>query len=90
MPMKEIRPTPKNIYDRYDGRCAIEYIKNPSEEVKLAAVKQNGCAIKYIENPSEKVQLAAVNQDRTAFHYIKNPTPKVIALANAKSKKKIR
>jgi hypothetical protein len=36
----------------------IRYIKNPSEEMKLQAVK-NGCAISYIKNPSEAVQLEA-------------------------------
>ena len=38
---------------------AIEHIKNPSEEVQLAAVKQDGWVIRYIKNPSKKVQLAA-------------------------------
>jgi hypothetical protein len=31
------------------------YIKNPSEVVQLAAVKQNPNAIRYIDNPSESV-----------------------------------
>jgi len=31
----------------------IQYIKNPSERIKLAAVRQNGRAIRYIKNPSE-------------------------------------
>ena len=34
---------------------AIKYIKNPSEEVQLAAVKKNGSAIRFIKNPSEVV-----------------------------------
>jgi hypothetical protein len=39
---------------------SIKYMKNPSERVQLAAVKQNAYAIEYIKNPSERVQLAAV------------------------------
>jgi hypothetical protein len=35
---------------------AIRIIKNPSEAVQLAAVRQNGLAIANIKNPSEAVQ----------------------------------
>ena len=68
---------------------AIQYIKNPSEEVQqlhtkmpteaeqLAAVKKDGYAIKYIKNPSEQVQLAAVSQEAYAIDYIKNPSEQV-------------
>ena len=49
----------------------------PSEEVKLAAVKQNWRAIKYIKNPSEEVQLAAVKENREAIKYIENPSEEV-------------
>jgi len=37
---------------------AIQFIKNPSEEVQLVAVNQNGNAIQYIKDPSKEVQLA--------------------------------
>jgi hypothetical protein len=45
----------------------IEFIKNPSDNLKLAAVNvcSHGYVIKYIKNPSEELQLAAVNN----FHY---------------------
>jgi hypothetical protein len=53
---------------KQDG-YAIQYIKNPSEQVQLEAIKQNGYAIQfiknpiyYIKNPSEQVQLEAVKQ----------------------------
>ena len=39
---------------RYDG-CAIQWIKNPSEELQLEAVKQNADVIQYIKNPTHKV-----------------------------------
>ena len=52
----------------------IEYIDNPSEQLQLATVKQDGRAIYYIINneikPSEQVQLAAVQQKGLAIAYI--------------------
>jgi len=52
----------------------LPLIKNPSEAVQLAAVKQNVWAIDDIKNPSEAVQLAAVKQDGYAIQYINNPS----------------
>ena len=52
-------------------------LKNPSEKVQLAAVKEDGCAIQYIKNPSEEVQLAAVNKHGYAIQYIENPSEAV-------------
>ena len=48
--------------------------KNPTEEMKWAAVTRNGNAIKYIKNPTEEMKWAAVKQDGMALQYIKNPT----------------
>lgn len=58
-------------------KYAIEYLKDPSEEVKLAAVEQEGDLIVHIENPSEKVQLIAVKQRGYVIRHIKNPSVKV-------------
>jgi hypothetical protein len=59
-----------------DG-LAIQYIKNPSEEIKLTAVKQNGLIIKYIKNPSEEIKSTAVEQNGLAIQHIKNPSKEV-------------
>jgi hypothetical protein len=59
------------------GPYAIQYIKNPSEKVQLAAVEKNARAIQYIKNPTEKVQLVAVKKDPYVIGYIKNPSEKV-------------
>ena len=48
--------------------------KNPTEEMKLAALKKNGLMLKYIKNPSEAVQLAAVKGNGFAIQYLKNPS----------------
>lgn len=52
----------------------IRYIKNPSEEVQLIAVKGYGQAIEDIKDPSEIVQLEAVKKYSFAINYIKNPS----------------
>ena len=55
----------------------IKYIKDPGEDVQLAAVLSSYKAIKYIENPSEDVQLISVRQQGIVIKRIKNPTLKV-------------
>ncbi len=54
--------------------CAIQYIKNSTEEMKLEAVKGNGYAIQYIKNPTEKVCLEAIKQNGRAIKFIEDPT----------------
>lgn len=56
----------------------IQYIKSPSSEMQLIAVKQNGCSIQYINNPSVEIQMEAVKNDSMAIKYIKNPTIEVL------------
>jgi hypothetical protein len=55
----------------------FKHIDNPSEELKILAVGQNGSVIQFIKNPSEAVQLAAVKQNGNAIKYIKNPSEAV-------------
>ena len=66
---------------------AIQYIKNPSEAVQLAAVNKYGDSIQCIKNPSEAVKLAAVKKDRCAIEYIENPSEelKLIAVNHIKN-----
>ena len=69
----------------------IRYIKNPSEEVQLVAVKQsNGLAILDIVNPNEKVQLAVINRNWSAIHFFKNPSEEVQLAAVRKNVMAIR
>jgi hypothetical protein len=48
--------------------------ENPSEEVQLEAVKQDGFYIQYIRSPSEKIQLAAVKRNPFSIQFIENPS----------------
>jgi hypothetical protein len=50
----------------------ISYINNPSEELQLEAVRQDGTVIQFIHAPiSPAVLLAAVEQNADAFKHIK-------------------
>ncbi len=40
----------------------IENIKNPTDEMKLLAVRKNGLVIKYIENPTKEMQEIAISK----------------------------
>jgi len=71
----------KYDYDDEAEELAIQYVKNPSEAVQLAAVNQYWYAIRYIKNPSEAVQLAAVSENWRAIQYIDNPSEAVQLVA---------
>ena len=59
----------------------IRNIDDPTEEMKLLAVKRNGYAIRYIDNPTEEMKLLAVKSNVSAIQYIKNQTNKMKWLA---------
>ena len=52
----------------------LQYIENPTKEMQLKAVKNNGATIRYIKNPTKEMQLEAVKSNGLAIGYIKNPT----------------
>lgn len=52
----------------------IEKIENPTEDIQLIAVKENGLTLQYIKNPSYKVQLEAVKNNGYAIKYVINPS----------------
>lgn len=58
-----------------DGNL-IQYIDNPSEELMLSAVKQNGMAIKYIlpVKQTEEIKMEAIKSNPCCFEYVYEPT----------------
>lgn len=52
---------------KQDG-YSIQYMKNPSENVKLAAVEDDGCSIQFIDFPSKEIQLVAVRETQMLFN----------------------
>ena len=62
----------------------IQFIKDPSEKLQLAAVTECPYAIEFIEDPSEKVQLVVITKKPYILHWIKNPFEKVKLVAKRK------
>ena len=58
-----------------DGNL-IQYIENPSEELMLLAVKQNGMAIKHIlpMKQTEEIKMEAIKNNPCCFEYVYEPT----------------
>src|SRR6478672_7846399 len=56
---------------------AIQFVKNPSLEVQLTAIKNDPFAIQYIKKPSLEVQLTAVQINPFAIQYIASPSKQV-------------
>lgn len=52
----------------------IQYIKNPSEKIKLFAVKNDGYSIQFFKNPSEKIQLEALKENVDAIQFVEKPS----------------
>jgi hypothetical protein len=73
----ELKPWVVREMSEDDWAIVFQMNENPSQELQLAAVEQNGYAIYYIKNPSEAVQLAAVKQNGGAIYNIKNPSEAV-------------
>ena len=58
-----------------DG-TTIQYIKEPTEEMMLQAVKQNGMAIRYIlpAKQTEEIKMAAIENNPFCFEFVYEPT----------------
>ena len=58
-----------------DG-TTIQYIKEPTEEMMLQAVKQNGMAIQYIlpMKQTEEIKMAAIENNPFCFEFVYEPT----------------
>jgi ankyrin repeat protein len=70
---------------KVDGTCIV-YIKNPSEEIQLAAIKQTGKAFREIRGEmSEKVKLAAIKKLAVNISWIDNQTDEMKWIALKKS-----
>lgn len=58
-----------------DG-TTIQYIKEPTEEMMLQAVKQNGMAIQHIlpANQTDEIKMAAIENNPFCFEFVYEPT----------------
>lgn len=63
------------------GKNIIQYIRNPSKAVQLAAVEEYPFNIRYIDDPDPEVQLLAIDYNSETIKFIKNPTKDAIVEA---------
>ena len=63
-----------NLFNDKYNELSIKYIKNPTKQVCLEAVKRNGYAIQHIKNPTEEMCLEAVKRCGNTIKYIDNTT----------------
>ena len=49
----------------------LEFVKNPTPEIRLAAVKQNGCALQYVKDQTPEICLAAIKQNPEAKRFVR-------------------
>ena len=68
---------------------AIQYVENPTYEMKLLAIESDFDSIRYIDNPEEELQKKAIEKYWGAIKYIKNPTLESKLLAITKSEEAI-
>lgn len=55
----------------------LKYFKDPSAQVRRAALENKGWAIQYLKNPTEEEKLIAVGRDADAIQYIESPSCQV-------------
>jgi len=84
----------KEICDPTDEQCriainnninAIYYIKNPSNEILLHALKKDGLLLKIISKPTNEMIFAALRQNSHALEFVKDQTKEMIFMAAKKS-----
>ena len=63
-----------------DG-CALEYVKNQTDNICISAVQQNGNALQYVKNQTNNICISAVQQNGYAIQFIKNPSETLCKLA---------
>lgn len=73
--INELKPRDQiNIFKYYDGLKYLKYIKNPSHEVQMAIVSNNGNDIKYLFDlgikPSDRILFAALEQNIDSIKYL--------------------
>jgi len=59
---------------------ALKFVKKQTEEICLAAIKQESWALQFVKDQTEKICLAAIKRDREALEFVnKNKFPDIFA-----------
>jgi len=53
---------------------ALKFVRNPTSEICIAAVKNCGLAMEYFKEPTSDICLASIQQNMNILEYIKKPT----------------
>lgn len=73
------------LYDIFSKQAEehlfLQLIKNPSEEIQIAAVQADVENIQLIKNPSEEIQTVIVSTNGAAIRFLKNPTEEIQIIA---------
>ena len=60
---------------------AIAHIAQPTDEMKLLAVRKNGLTLQCVESPSREMQMAAIENNARAIQFVADPTPEMMTKA---------
>jgi hypothetical protein len=60
---------------------AITTIQNPTEEMKLTAIRKNGLLLEYITDPTRQMQKLALDNNPHAIQFIHDPTEEMMLQA---------
>lgn len=63
----------------------LQFIKNQTDEICLAAVRNTGRALQYVMNQTHEICLAAVHQNEFALRYVKDQTREICLVAVQKN-----
>ena len=70
----------KNLSGKEDG-LALQFVKEQTPELCLAAVKQNGYALRIVREQTPEICLAAVKQNGYALRIVREQTPEICLAA---------
>ena len=59
----------------------IKMIPQPTDEMKLLALKKQGLVLEYIHHPTREMEELAINQNPRAIKFIENPTEQMMIKA---------
>jgi ankyrin repeat protein len=63
----------------------LEYVKNKTPEIMLAAVLKNGNALKFVEHQTRELELAAISENAYAIVHVNNQTEETCLAAARKN-----
>lgn len=80
--ISEIPVKPISLYERVlEDSTLFQFIKEPTEDMCLTVVKDDGEQLKFINNPSKEIILEALKQNGRALQFVQDKTEELIKIA---------